>query len=129
MKTNLLSLSYDALLDILPFLEAASLGRLACVSRLFNLLVKEQRHHQPLFFTTRGTKDQVKAAIKADIPCRPSLGLLFRQSSWSDRDVMDLLPSLPKDMELIGSSTSDVICVPKVGGFARQAIIIHEHIL
>lgn len=108
------ALSYDALLDLLPFLDASSLGRLACTAQLFSLLVREARDHQPMFHTCRGDKAAIQEAIKRDLPRQPSVGLLFRQPRMTEAHVKDLLASLPHDLQMVGSTTRDVLCVPKV---------------
>jgi hypothetical protein len=92
----------DLLLEVLAFVDAASLGRFAQCDRLLCVLAAEKQR-QPAFTAVHGPVQTLAQTARERLPAAPDVGFLFCNTSVPTTSLTAALKRLPPKLKLIGA--------------------------
>ncbi len=96
-------LSTDLLFDVLAFLNAPSLGRLAQCDRLLCVLAAEKQTQAPAFTAVHDPVRSLAQAARERLPAAPDVGFLFSNTSVPSTALAAALKRLPPGLKVIGA--------------------------
>lgn len=110
-------LSTDLLLEVLSFLPAIALGRLAQCDRLCCVLCAEKQRGQPAFTAVHGPLRTLAQQAREKLPAVPNVGFLFSSTSVPSTALAGALAKLPPGLKVVGARSR----FPLLGMDVRRA--------
>jgi len=101
----------ETLFEILSYLNAASLARSVCVSKLFQI-VSDEVQNQPFFISRNGDIRDVLPSLIECSPAAPTVAFIFRSESSCDEtlSIHDSIGQLPPNCTILGCD--DMLLLP-----------------
>jgi hypothetical protein len=96
-------LSTDLLLEVLSFLSAPALGRLAQCDRLCCVLCAEKQRGQPAFTAVHGPVRTLAQQAREKLPAAPNVGFMFSNTSVASTALAGALAKLPPGLKVVGA--------------------------
>lgn len=107
------TLGVDSVLQVLAYVNARGLARVACGGRMGAIMAHEAQQ-RPALVVVRGTLDEVAKALPERLAARPNLAVvLYGDGGLRDvsRMVLDFVARrLPPGIEVLGAKSSSLLC-------------------
>mmetsp|Transcript_19270 Transcript_19270/g.34897 ORF Transcript_19270/g.34897 Transcript_19270/m.34897 type:complete len:443 (+) Transcript_19270:56-1384(+) len=111
------ALDVNSFLQVLSYLDACTLGRMACSSLLL-AVAAEEAQRRPALLVLKGSPAEVAQEMRTRLASRPTLVCLnyTEKENRDDRgeDILAFMQKiLPKDTTVLAAQTNSLLCVPE----------------
>jgi len=118
------ALDVNSFLQVLSYLDACTLGRMAC-SNLLLAVAAEEAQRRPALLVLKGTPAEVAQALRTRLAARPTLVCVnySEKPTREDRgeDILAFMKKiLPKTTTVLAAQTDSLLCVPESFALEEQ---------
>mmetsp|Transcript_55658 Transcript_55658/g.132694 ORF Transcript_55658/g.132694 Transcript_55658/m.132694 type:complete len:456 (-) Transcript_55658:134-1501(-) len=115
----------NSYLQVLSYLDACTLGRMACGSRLLSV-ASEEAQRRPALLVLKGTPEEVLQEMKSKLASRPTLAFVNYTEKRGDMDrgediLAFMTRVLPPTTTVLAGQTNSLFCIPSSSGTLEDA--------